>query len=96
MELDEGFLREVGLLAMPEEQREAFLEYAQEELEVRVGEEIAAGMTEEKMREFEEAKTDEETERWLKENKPNYRELVEKTIRELKDEISRNRSKILG
>lgn len=81
---------------MPEEQREAFLEYAQEELEVRVGEEIAAGMTEEKMREFEEAKTDEETERWLKENKPNYRELVEKTIRELKDEISRNRSKILG
>lgn len=96
MELDEGFLREVGLSAMPEEQREAFLEYAQEELEVRVGEEIAAGMTEEKMQEFEEAKTDEETERWLKENKPNYRELVEKTIRELKDEISRNRSKILG
>ena len=96
MEVNEGFLREVGLSAMPEEERRAFLDYVQEELEVRVGEEIAAGMTEEKMREFEEAKTDEETERWLKENKPNYRELVEKTIRELKDEISRNRSKILG
>lgn len=96
MELNEGFLREVGLAAMPEEQREAFLDYVQEELEVRVGEEIAAGMTEEKMREFEVAKTDEETERWLNENKPNYRELVERTMRELKEEISRNKDKILG
>ena len=96
MELNEGFLREVGLAAMPEEQREAFLDYVQEELEVRVGEEIAAGMTEEKMREFEAAQTDEETERWLNENKPNYRELVERTMRELKEEISRNKDKILG
>ncbi|MBR3131047.1 hypothetical protein IKG31_00505 [Candidatus Saccharibacteria bacterium] len=96
MEINEGFLREVGLSAMPEEQKKAFLEYAQEELEVRVGEEIAAGMTEEKMREFEEAKTDEETERWLNENKPNYREIVDQTIADLKEEIAKNRDKILG
>ncbi|MBQ1528118.1 hypothetical protein IIZ77_00530 [Candidatus Saccharibacteria bacterium] len=96
MEVDEGFLREVGLSAMPEEERRAFLDYVQEELEVRVGEEIAAGMTEEKMREFEEAATDEETKAWLEKNKPNYRELVAKTVEELKEEISRNRAKILG
>ncbi len=96
MEINEGFLREVGLLAMPEEQKKAFLEYAQEELEVRVGEEIAAGMTEEKMREFEAAKTDEETEKWLNENKPNYKEIVDQTIADLKEEIARNRDKILG
>ena len=95
MKLDEEFLREVGLVAMPDAQRKAFLEYAQEELEVRVGEEIAAGMTEDKMKEFEAAETDEETEKWLNENKPNYRELVDKTIAELKDEISRNRDKII-
>lgn len=81
---------------MPEDQKRAFLEYAQEELEVRVGEEIAAGMTEEKMREFEAAQTDEETEKWLNENKPNYREIVTKTIEEFKEEISRNRDKILA
>ena len=52
-------------------------------------------MTEEKMREFEAAKTDEETRKWLEENKPDYREIVEKTARELKEEISRNRDKIL-
>lgn len=96
MDLDEGFLREVGLSVMPEEQRRAFLEYAQEELEVRVGEEIADGMTEEQMREFEAATTDEETEKWLNKNKPNYREIVEKTIEELKSEISRNKEKILA
>ncbi|MBR3320256.1 hypothetical protein IKG20_03065 [Candidatus Saccharibacteria bacterium] len=95
MKLDEEFLREVGLVAMPDAQRKAFLEYAQEELEVRVGEEIAAGMTEDKMKEFEAAETDEETEKWLNENKPNYRELVDKTIAEFKDEISRNRDKII-
>ncbi|MBR3232890.1 hypothetical protein IKF74_01220 [Candidatus Saccharibacteria bacterium] len=96
MEVDERFLREVGLSAMPEEQRQAFLDYVQEELEVRVGEEIAAGMTEEKMREFEEAANDEETKAWLEKNKPNYRELVAKTVEELKEEISRNKEKILA
>ena len=81
---------------MPEAEKQAFLDYAQEELEVRVGEEIAAGMTEEKMREFEATESDEETEKWLNENKPNYREIIEKTINELKEEISRNREKILA
>ncbi|MBR2587139.1 hypothetical protein IKE71_02065 [Candidatus Saccharibacteria bacterium] len=95
MEFDEAFLKEVGLAVMPETQRKAFLDYVQEELEVRVGEEIAAGLTEEKMREFEAAKTDEETEKWLNENKPNYREIIEQQIRQLKDEISRNRERIL-
>ncbi len=96
MEVNEGFLREVGLSAMPEEERRAFLDYVQEELEVRVGEEIAAGMTEEKMREFEATMNDEEAKAWLEENKPNYQELVKKTVAELKEEISRNRSRILG
>ncbi len=96
MEFDEKFLREVGLSVMPEAQKQAFLDYAKFELEVRVGEEIAAGMTEEKMREFEAAKTDEEAEKWLNENKPNYREIIEKTIKEFKEEISRNREQILA
>ena len=46
MDFDEDFLKEVGLSIMSEKERRAFLEYAQEELEVRIGEEIAAGMSE--------------------------------------------------
>lgn len=96
MEFGDAFLREVGLLAMPTDEKEAFLAYVQEELEVRVGEEIAEGMTEEKMKEFEDAQSDEEAVNWLKENKPNYREIVKNTVNELKEEISRNRDKLLG
>ncbi|MBQ3275227.1 hypothetical protein IJH46_02280 [Candidatus Saccharibacteria bacterium] len=96
MEFDEKFLREVGLAVMPEEEKRAFLDYVQEELEVRVGEEIAEGMSEEKMKEFEEAETDEAAEKWLNENKPNYREIVQETIKDLKEEISRNKEKILA
>ena len=95
MEFNEEFLKEVGLAAMPEEEKRAFVEYAQEELEVRLGEEIAKGIEPEKMREFEEA-DDETALRWLKENKPDYKEIVKKTVSELKDEISRNKDRILG
>ena len=95
MEFDDSFLREVGLSAMGDAEKKAFLEYVQEELEVRIGEEIAEGMSEEKMREFEEAETDEEAEAWLKQNRPNYKEIVTKTLKELKAEIARNKDKIL-
>ena len=48
------------------------------------------------MKEFEEAETDEAAEKWLNENKPNYREIVQETIKDLKEEISRNKEKILA
>ena len=95
MEIDERFLGEVGLSAMGEEEKKAFLEYVQEELEARIGEEIADGMTEEKMKEFEEAENDDVAKAWLEKNRPNYKEIVLNTIKELKEEISRNREKIL-
>lgn len=96
MEIGEGFLREVGLTVMEEEEKQAFLDYVKEELEVRVGEEIADGMSEEKVKEFEVAETEEEIKKWLSENKPNYREIVQRTVEELKREITKNRDKILA
>ena len=95
MKFDEGFLREVGLSAMDEGEKRAFLSYVQEELEVRVGEGIAEGMTEEKIGEFQRAEG-EEARAWLEKNRPDYREVVQKTIRELKEEIKRNREAILS
>ena len=64
MQFDEKFLREVGLAAMEAEEKKAFLEYIQEELEVRIGEGIAEGMSDEKIREFEETQTDDEAEKY--------------------------------
>ena len=53
IKIDEKFLEEVGLAEMPADERQAFLKHTQEELEVRVGEEMSRGMTMEQLEEFE-------------------------------------------
>ena len=52
MQFDEQFLQEMGLQAMPESQKQSFLNYVQEELEVRIGERISRGLTEVQLNEF--------------------------------------------
>ena len=76
MKLDDDFLTEVGLQEMPEEQKTAFLEHAQEELEMRVGEKMSEGMTGEQMAEFEGImKNDQETiRRLIMEMRQDFRE----------------------
>ena len=96
MEFDDAFLRDVGLAAMPDDEKNAFLAYAQEELEVRIGEEIAKDVDPEVMKEFEDADDDEAALEWLKKNKPESKEIVKKVVADLRLEISRNREKILN
>lgn len=52
-QLDNTFLEEVGLGAMPEEQRKPFLQYIYNELELRVGTRLSEGMSDEQLAEFE-------------------------------------------
>lgn len=131
--IDEQFLESVGLGDMPEDDKARFLDYAQEELEVRVGERITDGMSEEKIEEFEKiidddpetiqkfladfgdyeqdevykklvesgfsegsAELDNEyvSLRWLMENRPDFQDIVLKTVEELKSEIAANKDKI--
>lgn len=94
--IDEAFLAEVGLAAMPEQKKQEFLAFVQEELEVRIGERIAKGLPETKLNEFDMIVDREEATRWLEVNRPDYREIVERTIRELKEEIRANSSKLLN
>ena len=93
--IDEAFLAEVGLAAMPEQKKQEFLNFVQEELEVRIGERIAKGLPEVKLNEFDMITDREEAKKWLEINRPDYREIVERTIRELKDEIRANSSKLM-
>lgn len=95
MEFNEEFLAEMGLSAMPEEQKKDFLEYVQEELEVRIGERIAKGLTEVQLNEFDMITDQNEAAKWLEINRPDYREIVSRTIAEMKEEIRANRSKLL-
>ena len=96
MQFDEQFLQEMGLSAMPEEQKRQFLDYVQEELEVRIGERISKGLTEAQLAEFDALTDQAEIGRWLQASRPDYREIVTRTIAEMKEEIRANRSKLLG
>ena len=96
MEFDEQFLQEMGLSAMPEQEKQAFLDYVQEELEVRIGERISRGLTEVQLNEFDMITDPAEAAKWLEKNRPDYREIVTRTINEMKEEIRANRNKLVG
>ena len=91
MEFDDKFLADMGLSAMPEEQKQDFLAYVQEELEVRIGERISRGLTEVQLNEFDMITDPVEAAKWLEVNRPDYREIAE-----MKEEIRANRARIVG
>lgn len=95
MRFDEHFLQEMGLGAMPEEQKKKFLAYIQEELEVRIGERISRGLTEAQLNEFDSVGSQAEATKWLEKNRPDYREIVSRTIEEMKAEIRANRDRLI-
>ena len=95
MEFDEKFLQEMGLSAMPEAEKQKFLNYLQEELEVRIGERISRGLTEVQLNQFDMITDQAEATKWLETNRPDYREIVNRTIEEMKAEIRANRHKLI-
>ena len=50
---DNRFLESVGLTDLPDSQKREFLKYAQDQLEVRIGEKMSEGLTDEQLDEFE-------------------------------------------
>ena len=96
MEFDEKFLADMGLSAMPEDQKRDFLAYVQEELEIRIGERISRGLTPVQLNEFDAITDPVEAAKWLEANRPDYREIVSRTINEMKEEIRENRTRLLS
>lgn len=95
MKFDEDFLQEMGLSAMPEDEKQNFLAYVQEEVEIRIGERISQGLLESQLAEFDAITDQSEAAKWLEKNRPDYRKIVTHTIEELKQEIRANRDKLL-
>lgn len=85
----------MGLSAMPEGQKQAFLKYIQEELEVRIGERISEGLSEVQLNQFDLITDQAEAAKWLETNRPDYREIVDRTIAEMKEEIRTHRDQLL-
>lgn len=73
-QLDEQFLSDVGLDAMPEEQKAPFLQHIYEELELRVGTRLSEGLSNDQLDEFEsfvEGDAD-KVDAWIARYEPNY------------------------
>ena len=75
-QLDDQFLQDVGLGAMPEEQKKAFLQHIYSELELRVGTKLSEGLSDDQMAQFEAFidRDAEEVNNWFTQNLPNYAE----------------------
>ncbi len=94
--INEEFMAEVGLGEMPAAEKQAFMEQATEELEVRVGQQISAGLTPEQMAEFSQIEDTAEVASWLNQNAPNFREEVMQVFANFKQELMQNRQQILA
>lgn len=96
MRVDDQFMEEVGLGEMPAEEKQTFMKHAEEELEVRVGQNVGMELSDEQMREFDQIEDISVAADWLERNAPNYREIVEKVYETFKQEIMNERQRILS
>lgn len=73
-QLDDQFLKDLGLDQMPEEQREAFLAHIYSELELRVGVRLSDGLSDEQLGEFESFvdRKEDKVRSWVQTNAPDY------------------------
>lgn len=132
--IDDSFLESVGLGGMPAEQKSNFMQYAQDQLEVRIGEKMSEGLSEDQLDEFEkiidndaatinkwlesigdyknneiyqklvtaaggesqEVTNDFVTAAWLSQNCPQYEQIINSSMNDLREEITANKDQILA
>lgn len=70
IQLDNKFLEDMGLGDMPDEQKKPFLQHIYSELELRVGSELAKGLSDNQLNQFEKIidKDEDEIDSWLEKN----------------------------
>lgn len=132
--IDDSFLESVGLGGLPADQKSGFLQYAQDQLEIRIGEKMSNNLSEAQLDEFEkiidndqemmqkwlaaagdyknnevyqklvqaaggdsaEVENDFITAVWLNRNCPQYQQLIDESMNEIREEITKNKDQILA
>lgn len=97
--LDDNFLTEIGLGALPPAEKNKMLGHIYETLEMRVGMKLAEQMSNEQLDEFESFidKNDEPGAlKWLETNFPDYKQVVADELEKLKAEIKTAAPQILA
>ena len=89
-QLDNNLLRELGLAALPAEEKNKMLAHIYETLELRVGIRLAEQMTDAQLDEFEgfiDRNDEAGALKWLETNFPDYKKVVGDELEKLKREI---------
>lgn len=73
-QLDDNFLNDLGLGALPEEQKKAFLQHVYDELELSVGTKLSEGLNEMQLQEFEAFvdRDEQKVRAWFEKNMADY------------------------
>ena len=98
MQIDDRFLEEVGLKDLPDSERPAMLRHIREVLELRLGQSLSKDMPDALLAEFfthiKQGKS-EQALVWLRQNIPNYSQILKAELSSLKKEIKVNAPQIL-
>lgn len=97
--LDNALLDELGLAALPPDEKTKMLGHIYETLEMRVGMKLAEQMTNAQLDEFEgfiDRNDEPGALKWLETNFPDYKQVVANELDKLKNEIKQNASAILA
>ena len=94
--VDEDFMKQVGLDKMPADEKPAFMELAQAELETRVGQGLGELLSSEQTKEFESITDTAVAAQWLAKNAPTYRRMTVEIFEKFKQEVREDQTKILG
>lgn len=98
IKLDQGFLDEAGLSALPAIEKLAMLAYVRQTLETRVGEKLAAGVSDGLLQEFYGYARRNQPDKalaWIKEHAPDYSRVVREELLKLRLEVKLNAETIL-
>lgn len=90
LKLDNNLLDEIGLSALPPEEKKKMLAHIYETLEMRVGVRLAEQMSDQQLDEFESFINNNDEAgalRWLETTFPSYKEVVADEFEKLKNEI---------
>jgi hypothetical protein len=99
LRIDDSLLDELGLSALPQEEKTSLLKHIYETLEMRVGMRLAEQMSNAQLDEFERffnAQDDAGAFRWLETNFPNYKDIVAEEFGKLKQEVGQTVPQILA
>jgi hypothetical protein len=89
-QLDEQFLKDLGLDQLPQDQKQAFLDHIYSELELRVGVRLSDGLSDEQLKEFESFvdRDDQKVQAWITAHAPDYQN--DQSYQQLKQNAPQN------